>query len=343
MQTKSFLLTALGLALTGSAAIAQMPNASQQVESVQQRRQIEQSLPAGTNAVPELYSGETSDVGPQSVLRVKSRRTYIEAYADAQYFYSDNMFLSDHHKQGSDVLVSTVQAALAPTPYEVEGGLLAPRVGYQHQWFCYGLASSGTVDTANASGPFPTFGQADLDSFDFNVSTVFGDVAWIRNNWTVSLGTDFRRLLDSNEYNEFYREYVPRWSVRRDFPICETLALAVAYVGDYRVTKTATPVPPGYGDTFNDRADNSLVLSGSYRLCQHAYLQPYYQFQFTHYTRIDRNDALNSFGLAIYCPITRQITLRTFVSYDNMSTDGFYAQNYNQFSAGGGLNLDVRF
>jgi hypothetical protein len=340
MQKKIILMPAL-LLLAGGAAFAQMPNASQQVENVQQQRQMEQSLPAGTNAAPELFPGETSDVGPQSVLQVKPRRTWLEASADAQYFYTDNMFLADRNRQGSDVLVSTVQAAFAPTPFYVGGGLLSPRVGYQHQWFNYGLTSSSTVNSQDfnsfAYGPVP------LHTFDFNVSTVFGDVAWSRQNWTFGFGTDFRRLLDSESYNEFYREYVPRWSLRRTIPLCSCFTLAVAYEGDYRVTAAAQPVPPGYLDTFNDRTDHSLVLSGSYRLCSHAFLQPYYRFQFTHYMRINRDDKLNSFGLALYCPITQQATLRGFVGYDNLGTDGFYAQNYWQLSAGAGLNLTVRF
>ena len=72
-------------------------------------------------------------------------------------------------------------------------------------------------------------------------------------------------------------------------------------------------------------------------------MQPYYNFQYTHYTRIDRDDFLNSFGLTLYCPLTENITLRGFVGYDDFNTDGFYAQNYEQLSAGGGLNLSVRF
>jgi hypothetical protein len=182
-----------------------------------------------------------------------------------------------------------------------------------------------------------------LNTFDFNVSTIFGDVAWSRDNWTFSLGTDYRRLLDSDSYDEFYHEFVPRWSVRRDFPICDSLALSAAYEGDFRATETASPLPPHYADNFNDRTDHSLVLSGSYRLCRHAFLQPYYRFEFTHYTDIDRDDFLNSFGLALYCPITEQINLRAFFGYDNLNTDGAYAQNYEQISAGGGLNLSVRF
>jgi len=343
MHTKSFFLSGLCLALALVGARAQIPNASQQVDTVQQRRQLESSARflAGSNAVPEFYEGETSDVGPQSVLQLKRHRTLLEAFADEQYFFTDNVFLADHRKPGADVLVSTVQAALAPTPYEFAGGLLAPRLGYQHQWFNYGLASSDTVHV------YPSFKYVGLNTFDFNVSTVLCDVAWRWQNWVFTLGCDYRRLLDSGDYNEFYREYVPRWSVRREFFLNESIAFSIAYEGDYRVTKASPPAAvlpssPRYSNDFNDRTDHSLVLSGSWRLCRYAILQPFYRCQFTHYTRIDRTDLLNSFGLALSCPITKQITLRTFVGYDTQTTDGFYVQNYQKLDAGAGLNLTVR-
>jgi hypothetical protein len=342
MKKKLVLLAMPLLALTGDPVFAQMPGASQQVEIVQQRNSLEQAAQSmtGTN-VPALYEGETSDVGPQSVLKMKPRRTWIQASADEQYFYTDNMFLADHGQQGADVLVSTVQAALAPTPFEFHGGQLAPRVGYQHQWFNYDIAGSSTVNVIDFNAN--SFGTARLDLFDFNVSTVFGDLAWQRDNWTFSLGADFRRLLDSGSYNEFYREYVPRWSVRRDFPITPTTAISLAYEGDYRVTDTAAPVPPGYTEGFNDRTDHSLVVFGSWRLCSHAILQPVYRFEFIHYTGINRDDLLNSCGLTLYCPLTKNVTLRGFVGYDNLKTDGFYAQHYEQLTAGGGVNLTVSF
>src|SRR5450432_1281488 len=137
MQAKYIFALGIGLALAASIAHAQNPGASAQAESNWRLRQIQSTLPGSTNDVPEFYEGETSDIGPQSVLQVKRKRTYVEAFADEQFFYTDNVFLANHDKQGASVLISTVQAALAPSPYEFAGGLLAPRIGYQQQWFTY--------------------------------------------------------------------------------------------------------------------------------------------------------------------------------------------------------------
>jgi hypothetical protein len=323
------------------AVLAQIPNAYQQVDTLDQQRQLQQSAQAlDTNSVPALYDSETSDVGPQSVLQLNPRRTWIQAYADAQFFYTDNVFLADGNKQDANVLVSTVMAALAPTPYNFEDGQLAPRLGYQYQWFNYDLIGSSSLLIVNNHFLGSPGG---LDTFDFNVSTVFADVSWRRQNWQFTLGTDFRQLLYFGSADEFYQEWVPRWSVSRDWSLTSTTAISVGYQGDYRVTDTAGPVPVGFGTDYNDRTDQGVYVVGSWRLCRHAILQPYYSFLYTHYTRIARDDFLNSFGLTLYCPLTENITLRGFVGYDDFNTDGFYAQNYNQLAAGGGLNLSVRF
>ena len=349
MHTKSFFFSGLCLTLSLGIARAQMPNASRQVDAVQQRRQLESasSLSAGTNTVPEFYDGETGDVGPQSVLQFKHRRTYFEASADEQYFFSDNVFLANQGKQGADVLVSTVSAALAPSPYQFAGGLLSPRLGYEQQWFNYGLLGLGMVHVYDP-GKTPAIYYTSINKFDFNVSTVFSDASWRWQNWQFTFGGDYRRLLDSGNYDEFYHEFVPRWSVGREFSLGKSSSLSVTYEGDYRFTETAPPAAPNptspiYPDTFNDRTDQAIALVGNWQLCSHAILQPFYRFQYAHYTSINRDDYLNSFGLALCCPITRQITLRTFVSYDIANTDGFYVQNYQSLNAGGGLNLTFRF
>lgn len=344
MHTKPFFVAGISLALASGAACAQTPNASQQVDNARQMRQLQSlnGLPDSTNAVPEFYEGETSDIGPQSVLQVKRQRTYVQAFADEQFFYTDNVFLSSHGQQAASVLISTVQAALAPSPYAFGGGLLSPRLGYQQEWFNYGLADSTTVLV------YPTFQRVDISQFDFNAGTVFSDVSWSRHNWTFTAGGDYRRLLSTENYDEFYHEFVPRWAVRRDFQLCDSVIVSAGYEGDYRFTETAPPAAPNpasprYPDTYNDRTDQSLVLFANWQLCPHAILQPFYRLQYSHYTQITRDDWLNSFGLTFYCPITQHISLRTFVSYDIANTDGFYAQDYSKFDGGAGLNLTVSF
>ena len=141
-QSKTFFASSVFLALAFGAAHAQTPGASQQVDNAQRQRQLQSlaGLPDTTNAVPEFYEGETSDIGPQSVLLVKRQRTYFQAFADEQFFYTDNAFLANHGKQSASVLISTVQAALAPSPYAAGWRFVfAARwlsAGMVHLWPC---------------------------------------------------------------------------------------------------------------------------------------------------------------------------------------------------------------
>ena len=343
MKNITTLILGAGFALTLNEIRAQVPVAVQQSETVQQRRQREQAAPAAESGetAPELFVGESSDVGPQSILKFKPRKSYFEAMADVQYFYTDNMFLTKNDRQSADVLVSTVQFALAPTPYALGGGSLAPRLGYRQEWYSFGLATDTKVDVYDfQTGQFDRVG---LSAFDFNVQTVFTGGRWMYENWIVEVAFDFTRLLDSSDYNQFYRENVPRWGVQRLIPLGAHSTLALGYAGDYRFTDTDLP-PPTLGQDFNDRTDQILFATFNWSLCRSAVLQPYYRFQYTHFTQGEnRNDYLNSFGLALYCFFTPRISARAFVGYDIMNTTSLLVPDYNKLDAGGGLNVIIRF
>jgi len=341
MRHLTLLLTSL--ALVFSRAEAQVPGAVRQTESVEQRRQLQpdaRSYQDGESA-PELYKGENTDVGPQTVLRIKPRKNYFEAMADVQYFYTDNMFLVNHDKQSADVLVSTAQFALAPPAYELGGGKFAPRLGYRHEWYDFGLLSGKQFQGFDFQSQ--TFKQVRLHDFDFNAQTIFTDGRWMRGNWTVEAGLNYQRLLTTLDFDQFYWEAAPRWGARRLIPLDDTKALTIGYEGDYRFTGSGHP-PPTFSDDLNDRTDHSLIVAYTQSLCPMATVQPYYRFQYTRFTKGEsRNDYLHSFGLALYCPVTRQIGVRAFVGYDIMDTNSQLTPDYKKLDAGGGLNLTIRF
>ena len=343
MRQITLILFGLSLVLGFNRADGQVPGAVRQSEAVQQRRQIEQSARSyeGGESAPELYPGESTDVGPQTIIKFKPRKTYFEAMADVQYFHTDNMFLTQHDKQGADALVSTAQFALAPASYELGGGRFAPRLGYRHEWFNFGLASEKRIQAFDFQTQ--TFKQVRLHEFDFNAQTVFIDGRWMRDNWIVEAGFNYQRLLTWPHFDQFYRESVPRWGARRLFPLDETKAFTIGYEGDYRFTGTSRPAP-SFSDDFNDRTDHSLFVTYTQSLCQPATVQPYYRFQYTRFTKGEsRNDYLHSFGVALYCSFTRQISLRAFVGYDILDTTSVMVPDYKKLDAGGGLNLTIRF
>jgi hypothetical protein len=323
------------LAMAGIASAQPTPgNATQTYQGMSQRDAMKSLLDQykdGTSA-PELHADETKDLGPQSILKLKPRRTHFEVSTESQYFYTSNMGLTEDTAATkpipTGVLVNSAQFALAPTPYEIKGRKFAPRLGYRHQWFNYGLE--------DASGT--------LNNFDFDVQTLFLDGRYaIAENWVVEAGVDWTRLLGHNKpnYNEFYKELTPRWGLTRFFPISERQAVTVAYQGVYHSSK----VDPAPHARINDRLDQILMASYTHVFNQHLVAQPFYRFQYTSYTGrgIDRNDLLHTIGLSIGWNLCPRASLRAFVSYDHRESDNVLVQDYRKVDAGGGLSLNYRF
>jgi hypothetical protein len=336
---KKFLFHSMVVAMlaTGSAR-AQIGGMVNQVGDAQTREQLNRNAQAGlseSNSVPQLYEGETSDVGPQSVVQAKARHTLFEAYADAQFFYTDNVLLTERRKADTDVLVSTVEFALAPTPYAVGNGSLAPRLGYQHQWFDFGLGGAKLPGT-----------PLEMRDLDFNAQTVFADALWMRGKWTFGGGLDATRLMQTDGYRQFYEELVPNWTARRTFPLNDQASFAVAYEGDYRVTRIEPQFLEFATSDANDRTDHSLVLTYTQMLCKHAVLQPYYRMKYTHFTEFPnnaRNDHLNSMGAGLYLLVCPHFTVRTFVNYDILVSGNPRVENYHKLDAGAGIDATFRF
>ena len=336
-------LAGLGLAwLPAAAVLAQNPQALQQADAVQRQRELAGAASPAftTNTVPELYPGEAGDVGIQSVLPVRPWRPILEGTADVQYFYTDNALYTTRHLQGSDVLVSTIQATLTAPPAPLGAGFFTPRLGFQQQWYNYGLTAGGSFLAYDyATQSFVTRSLGDLD---FSAQTVFLDGTWRWQNWLLTAGVDYRRLLDFPGYDQFYREVVPRWGAQRLFALSPATGLSLSYGGDVRATDTSRTTPELDASSGN-RTDQSLLVAGSWQLCARARLQPYYRFEYSHYTSIHRDDLLNSFGLGLDCPLGRQVSLRVYVACDNFHTDGTAVQSYESLSAGGGVNLTIVF
>jgi hypothetical protein len=314
-------------------AASQTPGAVEQVDSERQRRAAAQPVTASfeeTGPAPELFPAESSDVGPQSILKLKPRKTLIEALADVQYFHTDNMLLTEQNKQEAEVLLSTAQIALAPTAYELGPCRFSPRIGYRHQWYDFGLDGAKFRNSTRK-----------LNEFDFNASTAFADAQWAHEDWICGVGFDFTRLLTTSDYDEFYKEYVPRWRLQRIMPLDEKTIIAIGYDGDYRFSEGKT----FFAEDFNDRTDHAVSALCTLQLCRYALLQPYYRFKYTYFTsQVDRQDYLHSVGAALYCFFTPQISLRAFVGYDWKKSDGRTpGPEYDQVSAGGGVNLTFRF
>lgn len=331
-STLSKLAVGSVLALNLDSATAQVVPFVDQAERVRQRQETERilrELQQKDATPPELYPDEMSDVGPQSILRIKQRKKYFEAFVDSQYFYTSNMFFQENDPVGTGVLLSTAQLAFAPPPLELGSGKLSYRVGYQHQWFNYGFEDHTGL----------------LNNFDFDAETLFASVRYqTKNHWAFGAGLDWARLLghepSSANYTEFYKEYLPRWTVAKFFPINGKSLFAVGYLGSYHFSE----VDPAPRKDINDRWDHVLLGSYTYAFNRHWMAQPYYRFQFSHYTHAnDRNDFLQTFGLSVSYFFTDYLGVRAFASYDLRESNKPLVPDYRKLDAGMGVNLTLKF
>lgn len=310
-------------------AQAQPTPAIPQVDENRRFREQQSLMSTETSLrAPELYAGEDEDVGPQRILKFKPTRTYVEAIADSQFFYSDNTFLTEDQKVSTAIAVNTIQLALAPTPYELSSGAFAPVLGFRSQWYHYGLDGGG----------------GNLDRLNFNAQTVLGGAHFIfKQKWRASLTFDYTRLLDQHSYHEFYEEYVPAIGLQRTFPINERMAFAA----EWRTAYHFTDVDPAPRADINDRLDSSLTFSLTTMIIQKLVLTEYYQLTHYYYPRTSRNESQNDYlstiGISLAYYFDPRVFVRIFANADFKQSNRSTAQEYEKLDAGLNLTLNFRF
>jgi hypothetical protein len=312
------------------------PTAVQQMQNTQQALKQQQPLlgiQGATNA-PELYPGENIDVGPQYILKMLPRRTWVEVWLDSQAFYTGNALLVPSSPNGSpqsgEVLVNTAQFSIAPTAFDFGSGKLSPMVGARSQWYNYSLNSPPNLD--------------------FEAQTAFVAAKYVYDEqWVVAGEVDYTRLLTQSAYGQFYREVVPNLTVQRMVPLNDDLIFAATWLTAYHFTGVSTlPIAGAPPADINDRLDNILTFSLSYRASPKFVIQPYYSLEYTYYSNDpfnpgkSRNDLLNSFGLSFSYYFKPDLALRAFISGDVRSSNDS-AASYENFNAGLDLSLVLRF
>jgi hypothetical protein len=279
------------------------------------------------------------------VLR-KRKPTWFRGSADAQIFYTDNMFFQDRNERDAGVAVTTLEAALTTPPCVTRFASYRGEVGYRHQFFNY-------------FGHDKVAGRFDAEDFDFDSSTAFADVIAQTKHYQFCAGFDYTRLLGfeplrDDDYDEFYREYVPRWSVQRNFRVCDRSMISLAYLGSYHFTDeeppvfiaSGIPVHPriiGFSSDVSERWEHTFLAAYSFAMPCHVVLQPYYRFQYTDFVNFDNALYLNTVGFALGWYPCESFSVRGFVGYNWQCSDRNNVAEYEQLNAGGGVNVTLRF
>jgi predicted porin len=319
----------LAFALGGLVSLHPQPAAVQQLQNNQLSRQFPAAMPAlaaGTNA-PELYQGENTDVGPQRILRRNPRRTYFDLLFDSQVFFSDNAnFATAPNAIASAVFVNTVQAAFAPPAFELGPGKFSGSIGVASQWYNYG--------------------DNRLAPLDFNAQTFFVNGKYDLDKWQLGVGVNLTRLVNQENYDETYREFMPNLGMQRLIPLNDRMIFAVGDLVDYHLTE----VPRVFGSRsdINDRLDNVVSLTFTWQATRWLVFQPFYRFQYSYYqhdtlTTSDRNDYLQSFGLSAAYYFNKNVSLRAFYSYNRKQSSDPFTPAYHEMNGGLGAALEIKF
>ena len=352
MKRTKILLSVVLVCFSISLAKAQPTTAIgavQQQENAQRMTQQEMlSLKAGTNA-PAIYEGEESDVGPQHILHVASRRTHFQVRADSEYLYTDNAFQAPRIAAFGNlfkafpgtIFVNTLSFALAPEPYRLGNGRFAPTVGLQNQWFNYAIGGP------NGGTPI------DLSVNNFDAETAFiGGRYLLPSDWTLYGRFEYNRFVNQANYlgREFYYDFVPTVGAQKMVKLRDDMMLTFDIKGDYHDSWTK-PSPfifgtPPLGE--EDRADLTADLTLNYRATSRLVLQPYGRVQYTYY-RYDttgslqgRNDQTYSLGAAAIYYFTEGLSLRCFFNQDMRQSSDRFAK-YHAYYTGAELNYTLRF
>ncbi len=345
MLKKSFILT-FTLMLATVSLFAQ----GARVETFQDlniRDQLGQSSELKREAtfgkVTPLYSEETADVGPQYILKPKFERLWFEASVDTQFYYTDNVFLTEQPIDPTDtsITVVTAQFAVSPTPgWKVGEGTLTPRVGFRNQSYFYSLADSST--------------EKRLNDLDFTGQTIFTDLNYqFAKSWQARAGFDVTRLFShtGNEL-EFYKELLPRWGLDKIFEVTPVSAFVLSYDGNYHITETQTQfafINSILASDRSDRTDQSATISFIQQIVPNFIARPYYRFQYTQYakedpiSRVDRSDKLNTVGIILSYSFNKWSSVRLFCSYDMKDSNDPLISDYNKFDGGIGATLNIKF
>ena len=350
-------LVLLSLSATVLVAAAQNNPAVNQANTSQQNREIRDLVPG--DSVPPLYAEEEADLGPQSVLR-KKRPAWFRGSADAQVFFTDNLLYEHSGEDDGGVAVTSLEAAFMTPPCITRFASYRAEIGYRHQFFNY----FGHDDVAAG---------LDADDFDFDSSTAFLTAAAQTKHYQFRLGVDYTRLLGfepirNDDYEEFYREYVPRWSVQRNFRVCDKSIFSLAYLGAYHFSDDDIPVilsrfGPGPGflhrnfpDDRSERWDHTFIAFYSVRLPHNFVAQPYYRFQYTDFvnpqpsfgrfggvTEVDESLFLHTVGFSVGWFPCETFGARMFAGYNWQTADERKAAEYNKLDIGAGVGATLRF
>jgi len=305
-----------GFCLTGHAQNSAAQNQAsvidlsrQQTTNVQPQFQ-QQSLPLGVNVneMPVSTSGDL-DLGIQAIMKRKEAEEPFRFFADASEFYTDNVALARTGRQSDSYFFGDV--------------------GFTYQ---RRVTDDLTFETTVRQGFFEYSQFKSLDFADFNAG------AGLTYQW--------KKLWDIAFFGRYNLErFTPNGDLNHAFFTNNTLTIGAQktftfnqrdylYVGYSSIFGWADP-------TSSERGEHGLFAGGHYNFTRHITADLYYRIAVFDYTagRTDLNQTVVASVAYVFNDYAKLTASASFAS--DISNHSVY--NYDLFTAGGGVALQIKF
>lgn len=315
----------LGVLCQSALAQTRLESATQRVgrSGLQPRLETQAS-----EEIAPLYEEEERDIGPQHLIRQKSRHRWLEGSGDVQFGSTSNVYLSETGTADSSLMTSMLQLALTPPVWKLEAGELSAKAGYRHQKFNYGIATGGKESTFN--------------DIDFDISSLFLQGSFLYNEkWLATLGLEHNRLMNASagSYDEFYTEFAPNLSLGRSFALTPKSALSANLSAAAHFSRVDSAPSNAY-----DRVDEAATLSYTAEILPRTLFQSYYRAQFIQFTRMEnRHDLIHAIGVSLSYTLCQNASLRVFANFESRDSSGTKDRDYDYRKLDTGLGSSVRF
>lgn len=250
---------------------------------------------------------EAGDLGPQQLLVPGPAAHPLQVFSTTDYLYDSNILLLDNNRESD--------------------GVLDQRLGASYTLMPLNKLSATLFAT------YELIRYTDHNELDFDANTVGLSLNRpIGNSFTVYGGFQALRMYLSDGDDEFYKTYDTTFGLWRGQTVGDRGWFFYGYQLDWFA---ASP------SEFT-RVDNAAYAGLKVMPTDKLAIQLLYRFRADEYLQTDRTDLNNLVSLTASYSFNNYVSVRAYVSYANNSSDesGF---DYNVFTSGGGLSLQVRF
>ena len=301
--------------------------------------------PAPTPTAPDgiVVSPGDADAGNQRIAEKRKSPVKISAAYDAQFYYTDNVNLTDstQAKENALIFAQTLSARGEFNAIALGEGMLTPSVSFVYQRFYHGIGEGMERSSLNF----------DSYSLPFGLSYRFGA------NWEASFGFTTNAVYGNDpatNYHQILRSHTPSLSLRKMIGISDTQILSLGTSVSYSVTTAdVSEITPAfrYRDDRNDKTDYSADV-GYYYLLGKWTLGPsvrvsysdYLHYQEAAFADTNRRDITGSVGMSLSYTISSWASARLYSSYDFRKPQGDdNGYSYTSKTLGLGLSLSAQF